>query len=422
VVADAACAVLESRGIRCWIAPRDISPGSNYAQAITDAIHASKVFVLVFSAASNSSPQVRREVDRAVSLGQPILPVRVEDVTPSDHMEYYLAGQHWLDALTPPLEEHLNRLADAVLPLLGAEGERASEGSEEGGREARDVERDATTGGAEEGASRTTAAGRGPGGTGAARPPGRRRTLIIVAVVVVLAVVAAVVGYLALARGGDGDDPVIDVTAERIDTDDGWMVAFEGELPEEAHAIEGDGPPSMTDAYATLRAAGAVDCRETVLRVTVRGLSDETVVVRDIKAETERRDAYAGTFVRCMGAGANDATVVVLDLEAETPRAVEGAQGADGRWAPTSDTPFFDRNNVTLARGEVHDFVVVGLAATSLVEWRIVIDLDVGNDHRSVTVDDSGAAFVTSGEPAAGFTTSLDWAWGVEGMPFVPLE
>ena len=301
--------------------------------------------------------------------------------------------------------------------MSDASGGRADEHAE-------DVERDARKGEAAGDATRTTTTGRGPGGTGAARPPGRRRTLIIIAVVVMLAVVAAIVGYLALAGGGGAgaDDPVIDVTAERIDTDDGWMVAFEGELPEAAHAIEGDGPPSMVEAYETLCAAGAVDCRETVLRVTVRGLSDETVVVRDIKAETESRDAHAGTFVRCMGAGANDATVLVLDLEADTPRAVEGAQGADGRWAPTSDTAFFDRNNVTLARGEVHDFVVVGLAATSLVEWRIVIDLDVGSDHRSVTVDDSGAAFVTSGEPAAGFTTSLDWAWGAEGMPFVPLE
>jgi hypothetical protein len=42
-------------------------------------------------------------------------------------MEYYLAGQHWLDALTPPLEEHLEGLADAVQYLLKRQDTRTDE-------------------------------------------------------------------------------------------------------------------------------------------------------------------------------------------------------------------------------------------------------------------------------------------------------
>ena len=49
---------------------------------------------------------------------------------PSDSMEYYLAGQHWLDALTPPLEEHLSRLASAILVLLGRTTTIVGDGSE----------------------------------------------------------------------------------------------------------------------------------------------------------------------------------------------------------------------------------------------------------------------------------------------------
>jgi hypothetical protein len=30
--ADAACAILESKGIRCWIAPRDILPSADWAR------------------------------------------------------------------------------------------------------------------------------------------------------------------------------------------------------------------------------------------------------------------------------------------------------------------------------------------------------------------------------------------------------
>lgn len=120
-IADAACSILEDRGIRCWIAPRDVTPGAAYGKEILDAIAGSRVMVLVFSATANSSQHVRREAECAVGEGIAILPLRVEEVFPSDEMRYYLAGQHWLDALTPPLEAHLARMADAVAFLLNPE-------------------------------------------------------------------------------------------------------------------------------------------------------------------------------------------------------------------------------------------------------------------------------------------------------------
>ena len=128
VVADAVCASLEADHIRCYIAPRDVLPGQRYANALVDAIHAAGAFVLVFSAASNASDHVEHEVDRAVSCGLPILPLRVEDVMPCGSLEFYLAGQHWLDALTPPLADHLARLSVAITVLLQppAKGARSS--------------------------------------------------------------------------------------------------------------------------------------------------------------------------------------------------------------------------------------------------------------------------------------------------------
>ena len=57
---------LEDRGIGCWIAPRDVPLGAQYAQAIVSGISASKALVLVFSQHSNNSPHVVREVERAV--------------------------------------------------------------------------------------------------------------------------------------------------------------------------------------------------------------------------------------------------------------------------------------------------------------------------------------------------------------------
>jgi hypothetical protein len=117
-IADAACAALEARGVRCWIAPRDIPAGMEWAESIMAAIHESRVLLLVFSANANQSQQVRREVERGVSTGLPIIPLRVEDVAPSQAMEYFLGSVHWLDARTPPLERHLQHLAETVQLIL----------------------------------------------------------------------------------------------------------------------------------------------------------------------------------------------------------------------------------------------------------------------------------------------------------------
>ncbi|BCM92766.1 hypothetical protein IAD21_04648 [Abditibacteriota bacterium] len=120
--ADAVCARLEAQGWRCWIAPRDVLPGAPYGESIIQAIHHCRLMVLVFSSHSNNSPQVMREVERAVSLGLAILPFRIEAVPLSPNMEYFISAPHWLEALTPPLEPHLQRLADAATLILTSEG------------------------------------------------------------------------------------------------------------------------------------------------------------------------------------------------------------------------------------------------------------------------------------------------------------
>ena len=116
--ADAACATLEANGIRCWIAPRDVLPGMEWGGAIVAAIHASQVMVMVFSSRANDSKHIKREVERAVNRGVAIIPFRIEDVSPSASLEYFIGNVHWLDALTTPLEQHLQALADKVRLLL----------------------------------------------------------------------------------------------------------------------------------------------------------------------------------------------------------------------------------------------------------------------------------------------------------------
>ncbi|NJD32317.1 MAG: TIR domain-containing protein [Gammaproteobacteria bacterium] len=118
---------LERAGIRCWIAPRDVPAGSEYGQQIVDAVKGCRVFVVIFSSSANSSPHVRREVERAVSSDRSIVPFRVENITPTGAMEYCLGGTHWFDALTTPLDPHVANLVTTVRRLLGP-GTAAADG------------------------------------------------------------------------------------------------------------------------------------------------------------------------------------------------------------------------------------------------------------------------------------------------------
>ena len=116
---------VEARGIRVWIAPRDVTPGADWAAEIIDAITNARLMVLVFSGNSNDSAQVRREVERAAHKQLPILPFRIEDVLPSKSLEYFLSTQHWMDAFPPPCEPHIDRLCDYLATALGGAPARA---------------------------------------------------------------------------------------------------------------------------------------------------------------------------------------------------------------------------------------------------------------------------------------------------------
>ena len=118
-VADAICATLENAAIRCWIAPRDVQPGRSFAGEITRAINGSKAIVLIFSADSNNSEQILRELQLAANARLHIIQFRIEDVAPNEDLQYYLSTPHWFDATTAPLEKHLGRLAIALKTLLG---------------------------------------------------------------------------------------------------------------------------------------------------------------------------------------------------------------------------------------------------------------------------------------------------------------
>jgi hypothetical protein len=116
--ADAACALLEATGIKCWIAPRDIRPGSDWGESIITAIEQTRVMLLLLSKQANSSPQIRREVERAVNRSVMIIPVRLENVLPARSLEFFLSTSHWMDAFPPPFENHLEKLSRTIHQIV----------------------------------------------------------------------------------------------------------------------------------------------------------------------------------------------------------------------------------------------------------------------------------------------------------------
>ncbi|HET6142542.1 MAG TPA: TIR domain-containing protein, partial [Candidatus Acidoferrales bacterium] len=117
-VAVEVCAMLESRGLKCWMAPRDVAAGSVWDEAILDAIEASLVFLLILSKSANQSQYVKNEVNRAFSQSKPIVTFRLEDVPPGRSLELYLARHHWTDAFPPPMGARVERLATSITALL----------------------------------------------------------------------------------------------------------------------------------------------------------------------------------------------------------------------------------------------------------------------------------------------------------------
>lgn len=114
VFANEIASVLESHGLKCWIAPRDIKPGRPYPGQIVRAIDQSRGLVLVLTPQANESKDVLSEVQRAWVSGKPIAPVIVADTSPSADLSYFikvLQSVPWSDAGT--IAPHLARTFQA---------------------------------------------------------------------------------------------------------------------------------------------------------------------------------------------------------------------------------------------------------------------------------------------------------------------
>jgi TIR domain len=113
-VANAVVENLEQRGIKCWIAPRDVTLGSQHADEIVGAINGTKVLVLVLSEHAVASPHVGREVERAASKRRRIIVLRTDAVPLTRSFEYFLSESQWIDVAAVGMPAALTKLTQAV--------------------------------------------------------------------------------------------------------------------------------------------------------------------------------------------------------------------------------------------------------------------------------------------------------------------
>lgn len=123
-IAQEICSTLETSNIQCFLAPRDIRSGYEYASEILYGLDRSDILLLLLSNKANQSPHVLREVERAVSNATPIIVYKLEDVELTKSMEYFLMTHQWLNAehgnytnLVSSIQEFQKNKGEEVKPL-----------------------------------------------------------------------------------------------------------------------------------------------------------------------------------------------------------------------------------------------------------------------------------------------------------------
>ena len=119
-MADRICAGLERRGVRCWMASRNLEAGENFAEVIVRQIQSSKVLLILFSANANNSAEMMKEVVLADQNKLTVMPARIADIQPSGAFAYQMATRQWID-LFPNWDDAVGRLAARIIAVLGPE-------------------------------------------------------------------------------------------------------------------------------------------------------------------------------------------------------------------------------------------------------------------------------------------------------------
>ncbi len=97
-VALRVCEFLEHNNLKCWIAPRNVEAGGNYATQIVTAIKDCDLLILLASENTNNSGHASNEVSIAFDNKKCIIPFKIQEFVFTDEYLYFLGRKHWIDA------------------------------------------------------------------------------------------------------------------------------------------------------------------------------------------------------------------------------------------------------------------------------------------------------------------------------------
>jgi len=117
--AGAACTTIESAGIPCWIAPRNIDLVSHtYPTAILRGIDNAKAILVLVSSTTLQSVHVPREVELALTRKIPIIAVDLDDTPLTGDLRLLLASVHRTRGYTKSYDEVLSEVLQRVSNAL----------------------------------------------------------------------------------------------------------------------------------------------------------------------------------------------------------------------------------------------------------------------------------------------------------------
>ena len=112
--AQRVCAALEQARISCWIAPRDIRPGQEWATGIVEGIGRCHTLVVILSVNTKTSRQISRELELADKAGLRMIAFRLAEIEPPPQLIYFLGNVQWVDSFDDQLNA-LDRLREAII-------------------------------------------------------------------------------------------------------------------------------------------------------------------------------------------------------------------------------------------------------------------------------------------------------------------
>lgn len=105
---------LRDAGVACWIDQHGIEGGANWGLRIAEAIEGCAAFVLMSSAASLASRNVRQEIALAWKYSRPYLPLLLDTTPIPKEIEYWLEAAQWIEVLDHPSDSWLPKIVHAL--------------------------------------------------------------------------------------------------------------------------------------------------------------------------------------------------------------------------------------------------------------------------------------------------------------------